>query len=65
MCIILNFTVLKVKQLYKIMNVIIFCGSCIEENHRTSLRRFREAKVLYIFFLYYYKMCEITVKLPF
>jgi len=23
--------------------------SCIEENHRTSLHRFREAKVLYMF----------------
>jgi len=46
---ILNFTVLIVKQSYKVMNVTVLFpnGSCIEENHRTSLHRF-DAKVLYI-----------------
>jgi len=37
--------------------------SCIEENHRTSLHCFRDKVFLYV--MYYYKMCEITAKLLF
>jgi len=43
---ILNFTVLIVKQSYKVMNVIISNGSCIKESHHTSLHCSRDAKVL-------------------
>jgi len=63
MYIILNFTVLIVKQSYKVMNVIISNALCIENSHHTSLHCSRVAKVLYM--LCITTKCEIITKLLF
>jgi len=34
-------------------------GSCIEENHRTSLHRFRDAEVLYMLYITLYVMYQM------
>jgi len=42
--------------------MLLFLNSCIKENHHTV---YIVLETLKFFICYYYKMCEITTKLPF